>query len=119
LSFRHFSDKLRGAPANKAAAILSEAFAAWYQRDCPEYGRLAALAKHPGAGQVLKAMHNLIPTWNGIDNPLDYVSAALNQRSNGATRAVDRSELAGSTDYVALYDAKQAREKGKDVSGNP
>lgn len=82
LTFGQFSDKLRGQPANAQAVILADAFGVIYGRECKDFGRLGMLAKKPGAGETLKMIFACVGNWNGIDNPLDYVTAALNQKAN-------------------------------------
>jgi len=113
LSFADFSAALRGVPANKAAAVLVDAMKAVYGVESKEFSRIAKLVNQHGAGELLKLTFSLVGTWNGVDNPLDYIQATAaaksNDRRNGS-RAVDRSELAGGVDYVALYNAKRQRE---------
>lgn len=92
LTFGDFSRSLVGKPANAQAIILADALKAVYGRECAEYGRLGVLAKKPGAGETLKMIYACVGNWNTVDNPLDYVTKALNSK-NGRNGHSDTSGL--------------------------
>lgn len=80
LTFASFSERLRAAKPNRGA-ILAEAVSAVYGIECREFSRLAKLASDHGAGEVLKLVFSLVTTWNGIDNPVDYLTVTVNGRA--------------------------------------
>lgn len=84
LSFAQFSEKLRGAPANKAAGTLADAIEAVYSVECKEYARIAKLVNQHHAGVLLGLVFSCVGNWNGVDNPLDYIQATAQGKKNGS-----------------------------------
>lgn len=82
-SFATYTEALRGAPANKAAAVLAEAIEVTYGVECKQFGRLAKLANAHGAGELLRTIFGCVGQWNRVDDPVNFVQATITSRKNG------------------------------------
>lgn len=74
--FEYFSKELRNDKANRPA-ILCLAISDVFGLDCREFGRVGRLAGS-SAGEMLKKIYKFRPDWNGVDNPVDYLTIQIN-----------------------------------------
>ena len=87
-SFRHFLNRLQEPKAN-TSAILAEAVSAFYGIECQAFSRIGKMAGG-SAGEMLKLIYSCAPQWNGVDDPLDYLTVAVEnkRKANGRARII-------------------------------